>query len=588
MLRIIQNASASGAKSYYSTADYYAEGQELAGHWRGKGTAMLGLAGEVDRASWDALCDNRHPLSGQPLTLRSKDHRTIGYDINFHVPKSVSVLYGLTRDERVLDAFRESVGETMRDMESEMQTRVRKGGRYEDRTTGNLVWGEFIHFTSRPVDGIPDPHLHAHCFAFNSTWDAEERAWKAGQFRNLKRDAPYFQAVFHSKLADRLADQGYEIRRTAKGWEIAGVSDGVIDKFSRRRDLIERTAEEEGITDELEKDKLGAKTREGKVKGLSEQELVAEWRGRLSDKEWSDVSGVRQNALPGQRVRDSRAAEEAMQYAIGHCFERRSVVPERQLFAEALKSSVGRATVEQVTRQAAPSGVVFGNVRGRKMVTTPGVLAEERKMIEFARRGRGTRRPLGDPNRPFSRDWLNEDQKRAVRHVLSSPDRVMIVRGAAGVGKTSLMQEAAEGIRAGGRQVFAFAPTAGASRGVLRDAGFTSAETVARLLMDDKIKSQVKGQVIWIDEAGLLGSRTMSRVFDLAERAEARVILSGDRRQHKAVERGSPLRLLEEEAGIVPGEVREIKRQKGEYKLAVKALGEGRTGEGFDRLDGLG
>ena len=46
MLRIIQNSTAAGAKSYYSTADYYTEGQELVGIWRGKGTAMLGLEGE--------------------------------------------------------------------------------------------------------------------------------------------------------------------------------------------------------------------------------------------------------------------------------------------------------------------------------------------------------------------------------------------------------------------------------------------------------------------------------------------------------------------------------------------------------------
>jgi ATP-dependent exoDNAse (exonuclease V) alpha subunit len=86
----------------------------------------------------------------------------------------------------------------------------------------------------------------------------------------------------------------------------------------------------------------------------------------------------------------------------------------------------------------------------------------------------------------------------------------------------------------------------------------------------------------------LVGSKTMARVFDLAERADARIVLSGDRRQHKSVERGSPLRLLEEEAGIIPAEVREIQRQKGLYKEAVKALSEGRAEEGFDRLDGLG
>ncbi len=160
MLRINQNNSAAGAKSYYSTADYYSEGQELVGQWRGKAAKRLGLAGTVQKETWDALCDNRNPATGDKLTLRQKQHRRVGYDFTFDVPKSVSVLYSLTKDDRILDAFHESVNETMRDMESEMQTRVRKDGKNGQRTTGNMLWGEFVHFTSRPVDGVPDPHLH--------------------------------------------------------------------------------------------------------------------------------------------------------------------------------------------------------------------------------------------------------------------------------------------------------------------------------------------------------------------------------------------------------------------------------------------
>ncbi len=121
MLRINQNNSAAGAMSYYSTADYYSEGQELVGQWRGEAAKRLGLAGTVQKETWDALCQNRHPTTGDTLTLRQKQHRRVGYDFTFDVPKSVSVVYSLTKDERILDAFRESVNETMRDMESEMQ-----------------------------------------------------------------------------------------------------------------------------------------------------------------------------------------------------------------------------------------------------------------------------------------------------------------------------------------------------------------------------------------------------------------------------------------------------------------------------------
>ena len=83
----------------------YSEGQELIGVWRGQAAARLGPFGQVERAPWDALCDNRDPTTHETLTVRRKADRRVGYDFNFHVPKSVSLLYGLTRDERLLEVF---------------------------------------------------------------------------------------------------------------------------------------------------------------------------------------------------------------------------------------------------------------------------------------------------------------------------------------------------------------------------------------------------------------------------------------------------------------------------------------------------
>ena len=77
-------------------------------------------------------------------------------------------------------------------------------------------------------------------------------------------------------------------------------------------------------------------------------------------------------------------------------------------------------------------------------------------------------------------------------------------------------------------------------------------------------------------------------MFDVAEAVNARVILVGDRRQHRSVTAGEPLKLLEEKAGLRVAEVTEILRQQGDYKKAAEALSEGRTEEAFEELDKLG
>jgi uncharacterized protein YjhX (UPF0386 family) len=169
-----------------------------------------------------------------------------------------------------------------------------------------------------------------------------------------------------------------------------------------------------------------------------------------------------------------------------------------------------------------------------------------------------------------------------------SRDCVMVIRGISGTGKTSMMKEAAEAIEGAGTKVFAFAPSAAASRGVLRAEGFQNAETIAMLLKDEKLQQSAAGQVWWIDEAGLIGTRTMAQIFALAEKWDARIVLQGDRKQNAPVERGAALRLLETGAGLIPAELKTIQRQRGTYRNAVELLSEGKTEEGFRVLDGLG
>jgi conjugative relaxase-like TrwC/TraI family protein len=590
MLRINQQRSASGAKSYFEEGlareDYYTQ-DAIIGRWGGKGAERLGLVGEVQRNAFLNLCDNRDPNTGGQLTARTRADRTVGYDINFHAPKSVSLLYTLTRDQRILAAFQAAVRDTMQELEGDVKTRVRQGGQNSERITGNFAYAEFVHLTARPVNGVPDPHLHAHCFTFNATFDSEESRWKAGQFREVVRDAPYFEAAFHARLSKGMADLGLTIERTKVGWEVAGIGKPVLDKFSRRTAKIEELAREKGIGNPDEKSRLGAMTRERKGEPRSLDALRAEWKGRLSEAERAAVK----NVLSRRQTPKDRpvTAHEAVDHAIGHSFERSSVVEERRVLAAALKRGYGSVRVEDAKQDFDDRGeVIRRRYDERNFVTTREVLAEEAAAIAFARDGRGTCKPFEGNVERFAPQELNRDQTETVRHVLASTDRVMLIRGAAGTGKTTLLKAAAEEIRERGGDLHVFAPTTEAARGVLRKDGFLEAETVARLLADPKQQEKVRDGVIWVDEAGLLGAKDMRSLFRVAKEQDARVVLMGDSRQHSSVGRGDAFRLLQTHAGIIPAEVRDIRRQQGEYKKAVETLASGDLETGFQRLDRMG
>ncbi len=588
MLRVVASRN---AKEYFaqslSKEDYYSEGQEVRGEWQGNGAEKLGLSGGVDQTVFEALCENKKPGTDERLTQRNKDNRIVGYDFNFHCPKSVSVVYEFTKDDRILNAFKISVNQTMREIEMESKTRVRQNGANENRTTGNMVWAEFVHFTARPVNGLPDPHLHAHCYSFNTTWDNVEKKWKAGQFRDLKAYAPYFEASFHARLAKRLAEIGYQIERTAKGWELAGVPKRVLDEFSRRTNQVEQKAKELGITSAKEKDGLAALTRERKQKHLSKAKLRELWDRRISAEERTAIGGcIGYSQSAAEKVSETKA----MDFAILHCYERASIVTDKELLRYALRYGVGDVDVDQIKRQLLRDEFIREIADGYYWFTTNEVLQEEMRLIHFVQDGRGKFKPFRSGAYQFQNQGLSDEQRNAVLHVLRSEDRVTAIRGGAGTGKTTMMKEAVSAIESVGQHVFAFAPSAEASRGVLRsEAGFANAETVETLLQSPKLQEQIGGQVLWIDEAGLLGARALAHVSALAERHNCRIVLSGDTAQHRAVQRGDALRILENHAGLQAAELKEIWRQKADsHKAVVTHLRDGELEHAFKKLDELG
>jgi len=623
--------SASAAKAYYRASDYYAS---VPGVWLGEGAEKLGLTGPARPEDFDRLADNLHPQTGERLTTYTRDGRRVGMDMTFNATKSVSIARemagpGNEGDPQIETAHDEAVAYTLSLIEKEMQARVRVGGSRENRITGNLVAYAVTHRDTRinAEDGKPDPSLHKHVFIMNATWDPVEQKWKAAELGQLKHDLPFFEAVFHNRLASNLKELGYGVERKGKAFEIAGVSDELGKKFSRRTAYIEKVAGKLGITKPESKAKLGATTRLGKAKELAD-DLNGYYVSRLTGEEKQQLAG-----LEGWAGYESNP-KHAVEFAIGHLFERRSVVEEKKVYEAALRHGIGSVTPEAVAAEAKRQGLLVRNGEA----TTKAVLAEEQRVIAFARDGKGTCRPLGnakgrpgDPERPlntkedgvaglelhsgldgsrmngglqtklatalavaqpaFATDThvspsLSPEQAVMVNHVLTSPDRVMLVIGDAGTGKTFAVRSAFNRID---RPVEIIAPSADASRGVLRREGFSNADTVTAFLGNRDRQAGVKNGVIWVDEAGLLPIRDLSLLVDVAKAQNARLVLQGDPKQHRSVARdGNMLNVLQSHAGLPVARLKDIRRQRDKYKKAVTALADGRFGAGFDAINDLG
>ena len=610
MLRINASQSSAQAKNYFSAelskGDYYEQGQEIAGDWGGKAATFLGLSGEISQDDFNALVDNKNPTTGEKLTSHNKDNRICGYDFTWNAPKSLSLIYEYSHDDRFLNAFHEAVKETMDEVEKGIQTRIRKKGVNEDRLTGNLVFGMFTHFTSRPIDNVsvPDPNLHCHCYVPNCTYDFEEQKWKAAKFLRLKQDAPYYEAAFHSRLAEKVKALGVDVERDGKFWKVKGIEKETLDRFSKRTKQINELAEKLGLESAEAKAKLGATTRHKKRYGLSHDDLREIWEARLTEEEKHTLDTILSSSSDNAEL-PRKTAEQCVEYALSHELERQTVCPLSRLKETALRFGVGEVSVEEIQGEfKTHEGLIVQEMDGREMATTQTLFQMEKQMIDFAFWNHNSRAPL---NANFevgeitdyssnSRFDLGKQQKKAVEHVLQSGDRVVAIEGKAGTGKTTALAALIDGIQSAGKEAICLAPTGDAAYKVMRDDGdayqckpMQNANTLARFLIDDKLQQQSAEGVWIVDEAGLMGTGDMHRLFSLAEEHNARVVLVGDTAQHRSVNQGDAFRILQKEAQLDVVSIDEIRRQKkSAYREAVKFLSSGKLVEGFEKLDLMG
>jgi hypothetical protein len=152
------------------------------------------------------------------------------------------------------------------------------------------------------------------------------------------------------------------------------------------------------------------------------------------------------------------------------------------------------------------------------------------------------------------------DQQAMVRDVCQGGAGVALVVGRAGTGKTFALGAARHAWQLDGYRPLACAPT-GIATVSLEAEGFEEVATCDRLLADlDRGREQLdRRTVLVVDEAGMLGSRKLTRLLEHAHQARAKVVLVGDDRQLAAIDAGGGFRALRLRLGA--SELTENRRQ---------------------------
>ncbi len=592
MLSIEHSNNVAAAVRYFrenlAQADYYCEKTSIIGKWHGKLTNRLGLDGEVKAEDFEKLLYNTNPNTGERLTARNSANRRPLYDCTFSSAKSASILLAITGDKEILAAHQKAVKDAMTALQADLQTQMGTGQTKHYQTTGQGIWAEFVHEFSRPlkreIDGknayVPDPQLHSHCTLINATFHKGQNRYRAIEMSNVKRMAPFYEAIYHSAYAQYLKKAGYEVEKRGKRWELKCVSREMIEKFSGRTLEIEALAKERGIINAKAKAALGRLTRNDKHQSISDDKLPNHWKDRLTLSEYQAIMTAKGKEKDGEDKGSGDTqitAERAVNLSLSHHLQRNSSVQEKRALAYAIDLTSGVLPSDAVIKELqSRDNIIRGEYRTLPIITTKEMLRSEAALIEKATASRNTKAPL-NPEYEIQNQTLNDGQKAAVNHVLQSEDEIIMVAGDAGVGKTTLFQSVKDGVEQTGKRMYAFAPSSDASRKVLREKGFKDADTIAKLLQDKELQNKLKNNAVLIDEAGLVPVGTMNKLFDISKEQNARLILSGDYKQHSPVEAGDALKLLETHSKLPVARVNEIVRQQkaARHKEVIEKLANG-------------
>jgi conjugative relaxase-like TrwC/TraI family protein len=575
--------------------------------WQGATAEKLGLkVGEtVTRDQFAALLNNLNPTTKERLTARTNENRRLYFDVTSSAPKSVSVMAITMGDTRLIKAHEEATKEALKEMEKYAQTRVRTMSQNYSKNTENFLVASVTHTTSR----ANDPQLHSHNLVFNVTWDETEKKFKALEPIEIYNNLEFFTENYRNILAKKVLDLGYNIEKAKHGWEIRGVTKKICDLYSKRSASIkEAIAARESSTGRTVSTReiaiIAEQTRAAKSKNLNLKTAIENQRSELNPDQLRGLNNILTLAKmrgkdieqfkekfpknPNINLEPSQLEKDSIAFALAHIFERQSVVKEKEILALALKLNYGKLDEKRLEKVLEKTqGLVWD--KDKQKVGTIAGLAQEFFITSYINNQKDKCKILGWDHSEKSKEKLREDQVYALGDIYSSPDKIMILEGGAGSGKSHILKHLTSTLKEKNISVTATAPTTGATQNLVKDIG-VDASTIQKILhKPSQYESKLKDGYLIVDEAGLLSLKQMEALFMVADKFNTRVLLVGDIRQHHGVEAGDALRLIKTYSNIKVASLTEIERQKTpEYRNAVREIQNGNVKKAWGHFEKMG
>lgn len=572
---------------------------------------------EVDGRVLRDLAEGRDPESLEPLVkVSANGKRSVGYDLQFAAPKSVSVLAAVAEPDvrdRIMAAHDRAVRRAMDFAFDEGLIVTRTGKQGKDRSPVEAVSAAvYRHFTSR----AQDPQLHSHAVLLNLAVRADGKTGSIDN-KDVLRNAGGIAALYRSELASELRRElGIEAYREGRNFEIAGIPERVLEQFSKRRSEIEKAAKEGGFNTAANREAAQVaafETRAAKDKEIPLTALEERWMRELANAGWSPAALFEIARVEGERTRQDREGEGTREERLGRLAlagiasvtHTEAVIEHRHLLrhvAESLQCEANADEVLAAVKGLAESGqlIRLGETpAGEPVYSTAELVEAEKAMLRraFERQGERDFISAADLDRVLSnRPTMRGEQKAAVRHALNR-DGVSVVEGSAGSGKSFAMASVAEAARDAGAEVWTIAPSWKAVDVIRTDT--ETAEEMARAVAGflNRVRSGdielSRKTVIVTDEAGMIGTHDMAALVEAAGQAGAKLVLTGDTRQLAPVVAGAPMRALVK--GLGTSRMEEIQRQKGRtqeegtwMRAASMDFAKGETARALEAYDRAG